>query len=485
VRFCSNCGARLDGGAWCGNCGVRVSDPAPANTPPTPPPSPPDWAAPFHVPGDMGRPPLSPPTPDEPLANPFRGVPASDYVKDGAGIALLLGSLFLPWDNSGRLAEYWWALGSVLVLFLAVPLPYVMASGVFRRMTQAHSLWIKNLLALPLLVSAALALFGDLATIGEGLRDAPWPADEGGVGVAVAAALAGAALVVQPRAVEECGTPAMPGLWRHAGMATALGALVISAIGSAVYAASFYADGWGFSLGLLSLFLWAVATPVVGLGIPLYLTTKGDAGGRRALAVEGWTVLAVMVFWSLRDHPQAVESWRSFTAGTFALSLAAALLISRAAARRTDPNGIGPASWVRTARAALVTSAAIHGVAALAHGAMMMHLQSYTTALSISAVVALGGCVVSGVAGLMLVQIEQRAAVSVSAAFVVALGVAATVLETRNPTGPIELPALGYAAFFMLPFTALAALWIPGVVRSPASLPEDHHEDHRVFPSSV
>ena len=50
---------------------------------------------------------------------------------------------------------------------------------------------------------------------------------------------------------------------------------------------------------------------------------------------------------------------------------------------------------------------------------------------------------------------------------------------------PIELPALGYAAFFTLPLTALAALWIPGVVRSPTSLPEDHREDLRGSPSSV
>lgn len=484
MRFCSNCGARLDGGAWCGNCGVPVADASPPPAQPIHPATPPGWTAPFDPSGDARPAPLLSKTPDAPLTNPFRGVPASDFVKDGVGVALALTSLLLPWDNSGVLAEFWWALGSVLLLLPAVAVPYVMASRVFRRMTPTHSLWLKILLAFPLLISVALIVLGDLATIGEGLRNVPSQTEEGGIGVAVAVALAGAALIVQPRAVEEGGSSAMQGLWRHAGAGSAVVALAASTIGSALYAITANPGGVEFSLGFLGIVLWAVATPAAGIAFPLYLVIRGNAGGRRVLAIGGWTVLAVAVFWSLRDDPRAIESWRSYTAGTCALGFAAALLGSRAAARRTDPTGVGPTSWVRTARVALLTSAAINAVSLLAHGAVMMHLQSYSTMLSTSALIALCGCVVSGVAGFMLTAIKHRAPVSVSAALVLALGVAAVVLQTQRTGDLVELAALGIAAFITLPLAALAALWIPGAVRSPASSPEGHN-DHWASPVSV
>ena len=236
------------------------------------------------APGAAARPPRA-----VPLVNPFLGVPVADFVKDGAAALALLVALGQPWDWSSDANDHWWVVISLLLALVGLGVPYLMASRVVPTFTPQASLVTKLLLAAPLLVSTLVALVMDLTTIGDDSSLGAfggYGGYEGGMGLAIALGLGGAALMAQPRRHEEATGLLAEQAWRTAGLAAAVAALVVSVAtfvaGSIALADSGYVSGASFWT------VWIASNlllPTLFLALPLVALLRGSAG--RAAHLRG------------------------------------------------------------------------------------------------------------------------------------------------------------------------------------------------------
>src|SRR5664279_3764006 len=209
MSYCSTCGAPAGQGRFCVSCGSQLAASHPAaptaisyatTTIRTP------GAGPGRATSEQPQPgPFSPPT-DSPsparpatMANPFAGIPISDYVRDILAAALLLVSLALPWDfghdATGRIDVVLITALSALSLLL----PYLSRVGVFPPTWNPEKLRIARLLAnAPYILLVLTYLLVDVVS---GFGPA---ASVGGTGLGAAAWLgsAGALLAAQPREAE-------------------------------------------------------------------------------------------------------------------------------------------------------------------------------------------------------------------------------------------------------------------------------------------
>ena len=216
-----------------------------------------------------------------------------------------------------------------------------MASRVVPTFTPQASLVTKLLLAAPLLVSTLVALVMDLTTIGDDSSLGGYGGYDGGMGLAIALGLGGAALMAQPRRHEEATGLLAEQAWRTAGLAAAVAALVVSVAtfvaGSIALADSGYVSGASFWT------VWIASNlllPTLFLALPLVALLRGSAGGRRTFAVLAWGVVLVLLV-AEPDGTGAVtgspvEGWATPAGGVWLLGLAGALLLSRPSVRRTQ-----------------------------------------------------------------------------------------------------------------------------------------------------
>lgn len=427
--------------------------------------------------GPSGPVPQAPQRPPRavPLVNPFLGVPVADFVKDGAAALALLVALGQPWDWSNDANDHWWVVISLLLALVGLGVPYLMASRVVPTFTPQASLVTKLLLAAPLLVSTLVALVMDLTTIGDdetlgGLS----PGFEGGLGLAVALGLGGAALMAQPRRHEEATGLLAEQAWRTAGLAAAVAALVVSVAtfvaGSIALADSGYVSGATFWT------VWIASNlvlPTLFLALPLVALLRGSAGGRRTFAVLAWGVVLV----TLVAEPDGsgavtgsqVEGWATPAGGVWLLGLAGALLLSRPSVRRTQDDEVG--GWLTTVQVSLATAAALTLGTAVVLLLVMTMLEMFPGVVIALTLMYLGVAVAAGVAASMGTNLAMRVAVSAAAGLAIVLGVVMWVVVASSDAASIaqaQFTARDVVILFALPALALYALWVPPAVRAQA-----------------
>lgn len=427
--------------------------------------------------GPTGPVPQAPQRPPRavPLVNPFVGVPVADFVKDGAAALALLVALGQPWDWSSDANDHWWVVISLLLALVGLGVPYLMASRVVPTFTPQASIVAKLLLAAPLLVSTLVALVMDLTTIGDddtlgGLS----PGFEGGLGLAVALGLGGAALMAQPRRHEEATGLLAEQAWRTAGLAAAVAALVVSVAtfvaGSIALADSGYVSGATFWT------VWIASNlvlPTLFLALPLVALLRGSAGGRRTFAVLAWGVVLVTMV-AEPDGSGAVtgsqvEGWATPAGGVWLLGLAGALLLSRPSVRRTQDDEVG--GWLATVQVSLATAAALTLGTAVVLLLVMTMLEMFPGVVIALTLMYLGVAVAAGVAASMGTNLAMRVAVSAAAGVAIVLGVVMWVVVASSDAASIaqaQFTARDVVILFALPALALYALWVPPAVRAQA-----------------
>ncbi|WP_209020535.1 zinc ribbon domain-containing protein [Nocardioides sp. 1609] len=540
ASFCAHCGAPHQGGAFCGSCGrplgtaaqpgptpdagpapeqptiVPGGAPAPDPTtrfPSVPPQAPPPpYAAappPGHQPPPAHQPPPGyppqpgppqgqplqgypqqgypqqgypqqgyPQQPPAPRVNPFQGWPVADYLRDAASAVALFSALGMPWDLGSiegyhHGGERWWVVIAVLLGVASLAVPYLAKARVVPGWGPTHYTLTKLALNAPLGLCVLAALLVELIEINDDGR--------GGLGSAVAMALTGVALAVQPRAAEESPQSGSDRLWTRIASGTAVGAVVLTVV---LFTTWFLHGVVTDDFDLFDPFLPVVAvvvlfllTPLALLGYPVFqsvLGARSDAW-RRVLATTGFTVVVVALLSRASDGDGLFtwftpEKWNGVAGGLLPggggllAGAAAALAVSRAQQRATaTPDAL--ASWRDTVSAALQLSAA--GSALTAVALLLDSIETGFEAGPVVVVVLL--LAAAGAAGFALTLLGDLRAhrivlLGVLAGIVVIGFVALGILNGEDLTEASN--GWTVAAWLSLPCLAAYALTVPPTVRS-------------------
>jgi hypothetical protein len=496
--YCGHCGAQHGGdGGFCAHCGQPVQ---PAGPPPPPayqqPPPPAYQQAPAYQQPPQGYPPQQgyhpqqgyyPPQPVASRVNPFIGWPIADYVRDGAALFCLFAALGMPWhieaDYKG--GEQWWVVISALLSVVSLAVPYVAKARVLPMWGPMHFRLLKLGLNVPFLASVLAALINELINVGE-----PF---EGGLGVGIAMGLAGCALAVQPRQADEDPAHADDPLWSRLGTISAIAAPAVGVLAFVGYLIDDLADQnvlFDETLGFIAVFLLTVVMMLVLAGWPVIGYVGGSPAWRRVFATVAFTILVIGLF-SLASDGDGLFFWPPFEkwngaagfGGTFVLGAAAGLSVTRAQERRTIGTIPPLDGWLKTARSALMVSAAGSGVAAFA---LVLGIVNNDEVEASAIVATLMVILVGAAAGVALTMLSNPAknrlvVLGLASGAVVVGFIAMGIINGEEVAlGPVRLPdaelvgasALTFpitgwvvAAWISLPALAAYALTVPREVR--------------------
>ena len=422
--------------------------------------------------------------------NPFIGWPIADYVRDGAALFCLFATLGMPWhieaDDKG--GEQWWVVISVLLSVASLAVPYVAKARVVPAWGPTHFRLLKLGLNVPFLASVLAALIDELINVGE--------LGEGGLGVGIAMGLAGCALALQPRQADEdpSHTPTTrSGTTRPGSRAVAAPAVgVLAFLGYIVDDVA--DDGVLFdeALGFFALFLVTVVMMLVVVGWPAVGMFGGSPAWRRVFAtavVHGAGGRVVRPRQRRRRAVHLAARSRSGTAppASAARSCWAPPPGSPSPARRSaGPARVLPQldGWLRTARSAVMVSAAGTAVAALA---LLVGIVNSDEVEASAIVATLMVVVIGAAAGVALTMLSDPGRnrvvlLALLGAEVVVGFIAMGIINGEEVAlGPVRLPdaalvgatALTFpitgwvvAAWVCLPVLAAYALTVPQEVRT-------------------
>ena len=317
---------------------------------------------------------------------------------------------------------------------------------------------------------------------------------EGGLGVGIAMGLAGCALAVQPRQADEEPGHADDQLWNNAARFSAIAAPALGVLAFLGYIVDDVAnDGVLFDevLGFVAVLLVTVVMMLVVVGWPAVGLFGGSPAWRRVFATAAFTVLVVGLF-SLASDGDGLFTWPAFEkwkgaagiGGTFVLGAAAGLSVSRAQERRTSGVLAPLDGWLRTARSAVMVSAAGSGVAALALVVGIVNSDEVEASAIVATLIVVAIGAAAGVAMTMLSDPGRNRVVVLAllGAEVVVGFIAMGIINGEEVAlGPVRLPdaelvgatALTFpitgwvvAAWVCLPALAAYALTVPPEVRA-------------------
>lgn len=431
-----------------------------------PPPMPPSG------PGPM---PAAPP-PTRP-ANPLAGLPLTDFVRDAAALVFLfsvLGTTWqLPGDDGG---DQWWVVLSVLLAAASLAVPYLSRAHLIPGWTLAHYRITKVGLCLPLAVSVVGALINELVHVGDDF--------EGGIGVAVAFALAGLALAVQPRTADDPHHGEDP-IWHQAAVIAGLGAVAVGTLQFVGFVIDNSDDVFDEPLLFVSLMLLTVGLLLAMYLWPLLDVVAHRPGAPLVWSVVGFTLLGTALLGQADDGsalffwPPA-EKWSGYLGygGTFVLGAAIGLGAAAAVGRRTTTGGAHPyATWIRTASSALLVSAvgSVVVVVGFAFG-VAVDLDDLEASQIVVVVLVVIAAVTAYLAHMLLADPQRnRLTILGLAGGTIVLGFITMGVVNGQDLG-IEslvfghgaLPITGWvvASWVTLPALAVFALCAPGAVRS-------------------
>jgi hypothetical protein len=485
AKFCGFCGAPNEGGLFCTSCGQRfpVSEGA---APPSAPPAQPvaqdpdaghDDTAVFGSVAPPGpgqsQPSWRQPPPQQTwgaapygsqrqLANPFEGVPVTDYLRDAVALVALFVSLGLPWDAREETGGRWWAVISVLVLVAAVALPYLGKARLVPGWGPREIRVVKLLALVPLGASVLAAVVNELVNIDD--------FSEGGLGSGLALAVGGGLLAVQPRAADEDPGHREDTRWWAATRVAAVVALLLAVATWLAYLVDGLANDEPFFDDVLVLLITLVEL-LIGLallGIPTALLLRGSPVGRRLLVTLGLMLLAAIILGSSDDGEALLvfrefEKWNTPLAGTFMFAAAAALAASRPARRRTARRDeVG--GWVATAAQALMLAAILLVLLGIQQVLVVVWYEEASATTIIPIVLTFVGAASALLGRSLLPGLPASRARAVGlAAGLVVLGIIAVTVTNESPYLVTSGEAL--APWFFLPGLALYSLVVPSTVR--------------------
>ncbi|WP_194085947.1 hypothetical protein [Cryobacterium sp. TMT1-3] len=278
----------------------------------------PQFAAPQYAAPQYTQPPARP--------NPFAGIPASDWARDGGALLLLLISLALPWMFSTEtysMSESIGATGRIEVILItllslfSLSFTYLLRAGVFGAGVGLAQIWL-----IRLLVNVPYALL----VLGFMLVDIFTTDQTTGVGYAAAFGLAGAFLAAQPRAAELVGiVGAHPivRLWYRIviGYGVVVALTVLGGIGFGIVATT-SAEVTG--LVLLTAIVAVLAGAAAAL-LPIYGIVRGSATWLTIARALGATAIGVITIDAFTDHLLSVSGIESLSYGGYPLLLLAGL----------------------------------------------------------------------------------------------------------------------------------------------------------------
>jgi len=410
-------------------------------------------------------------------ANPFAGLPLTDFVRDGAALVFLfsvLGTTWqLPGDNGG---DEWWVVLSVLLAAASLAVPYLSRADLIPGWSLAHYRITKIGLCLPLAASVVGALINELVHVGDDF--------EGGIGVAVGFALAGLALAVQPRVADDPHHGEDP-IWHRAAVMAGLAAVAVGTLQFIGFVIDNSDDVFDEPLLFVSLVLLTVGLLLAMFLWPLLDVIARKPGAPLVWSVIGFTLLGTALLGQADDGgalffwPPA-EKWSGFLGygGTFVLGAAIGLGAAAAIGRRTATAGVHPyTTWIRTASAALLVSAAGSAVAVVGFAfGVAVDLDNLEAAQVVVVVLVVVTAVSAYLAHMLLADpARNRITVLGLAGGTIVLGFITMGVVNGQDLG-IESLVLGHgalpitgwvvASWVTLPALAVFALCVPTAVRS-------------------
>ncbi|TFD87766.1 hypothetical protein [Cryobacterium serini] len=338
-------------------------------------PAPPQYAAPPAAPQYAAPPasaqyaaPVAPPqyAPAPARPNPFAGIPASDWARDGGALLLLLISLALPWmfSTDFGMSETIGATGRIEVILItllslfSLSLTYLLRAGVFGPGLGLAQIWL-----IRLLVNVPYVLL----VLGFMLVDAFSKDETTGLGYAAAFGLAGAFLAAQPRSAELVGIVGyhpVARLWYRIVIGygavvslTVLGAIILGVVGSAA----------PVSAVVLLTAVVAVLAGAAAVLLPIYGILRGNAIWLTIGRTLGGIALGVITIDALTDFGLSVGGIESLRWGGYPLILLAGLFgLTSTPALRLAMVPIEPiAKWFGVASLTLVLIIGTAGLSVL------------------------------------------------------------------------------------------------------------------------
>ncbi|MFJ4105954.1 DUF7937 domain-containing protein [Oerskovia enterophila] len=271
-------------------------------------------------------------------ANPFAGIPVSDYVRDGVAALLLFVSLTMPWDFANRASDKVEVILVSVLSLLSLALPYLARTGVLPTTWTVHTTRRVRLLAnapYGLLVAVYVVLDLVNGTAGNG-----W----GGLGTGLALGLAGAVLAAQPRQAE-LGPVDQDRAVSQTWVKVLIGIGALAVVGAVVA----FVFSLTLGLGVVGIFArLVVAALAVGLvGLPVWGILRKQESWRLVLVGLG---IALVVLYVLNTGSFLV-SYESLRGGQFGLLLipAAAAVAASPAVARSTASASPVATWVAVA----------------------------------------------------------------------------------------------------------------------------------------
>ncbi|MEI2809513.1 MAG: hypothetical protein V9F00_04750 [Nocardioides sp.] len=408
--------------------------------------------------------------------NPLRGVPVSDYVRDGAAAVCLLACLSMPWDFNGDGWDRWWVAVAVLSSLLSLALPYIGAAQIIPGWSKVHIRIIKAAALVPFVSSVLAALVNELVHVNSDF--------EGGFGSGIAIGLAGALLAVQPRFHDEDLGGAQDQLWR--GLYSLLAISSIVAMGASYLAFLLQYVRAEFGVDSLVIVRTTMALGLVALVwfFPTVPTLSGAQPWRRIVVVVGFTWLAVALLTGDGNGlflESRVAKWDYPLSGLFLVGGAAALVVSHPM-QRSDRTGTHPFHlWIGTAKVALGVSAA--GLVVLIVGMVLTMIDEEdfsTVKIVISALAAIPALLhLTAVSLLADVQNRRRLALGLIGLAVV---LAVIILSVGSSEADLAVGGPETAVWITLPCLAVYALTVPKVIRDhlgplvPQTTPSQPHQ---------
>lgn len=433
------------------------------------------------------------PQPRQPaLVNPISGVPWSDLVRDGSAAALLLTALGTAWDRgvtSG--GEHWWVVLSVLFALGSLGVPYLLAARAVPAIGPHESQLLKLGLNVPLLLSVLIVFMVSAANFDD--------VSEGYVGPAVAFALTGSVLAMQPRKVEH-GSPYVwwvraPRIVGALALAGLLAGTVFWLLDDLLGAPDVDVD---LLLDLLAIVSGGTLVVLLMFGPSLLALGRASFAANRVYAVLGLGYLATMAVSLLGEpdgffYPQCVEKLAPLsghdgsvlygycgTGGTaesllanyplgalvLLLPVSAALAVARPTLALL-PAGDRVADWVSVAARALMVYVAVAG-AYVVHLTLLLVLivrhDDVRVSLVVRVVTLLVAIVVAMVTRALLGDPARNrgTVVLLSGALMVLALVNAIVGHESNG---VQHPSLGLVFGFVLPGLVAYSLVVPSEVR--------------------
>lgn len=396
-------------------------------------------------------------------SNPFAGIPASDYVRDGIAFLLLVLSLAMPWNIAHETTGNAAAVLVTLLSILSLALTYLGHAKVFGSSITAPQVGLIRAAAnLPYVILVVIYLIIDISKKGTDWHDG------GGVGFAAAIGLAGAAIAGMPRKFESGaggGSTLQRGIMRTVTVGLAVLWTALSAL-NIVFVVSDYADQMDNTALLIAVVLKTVILLLAFALLAFGLLRSSEVARTVAVAAGVIALGVVLVDWLTDWNLSGVGVESVHTPGFAVLGF---LSLGAVASSHITADLMKPVDkvrkWLGSAVRLLAANATIAVVVVLSTVLLLVADVGYEAGTSVAYILVMLLIAVATVAAWSLARTGYAAQKTLVIAAVVGtlvLGVVAIVLTNALDS----VGSLDVAYAFGIPLAVLALLLTPTSLRN-------------------